>query len=164
MLRTIGVALIAAALLATPALAVETQPAAASPIANPSKVATGNLKKSAKHRTVGSQVGKQAPAAKGASTSSAKAGSTITAASNARTATALPAKKKPKLSGPRKPGSAEPKTTVAQRGNSNQPKSHLVNSEKTKSSEAASQRVTKRKPADYTGSVAPRSVPTPGLY
>jgi hypothetical protein len=158
MLRKIGVALVAAMLVAAPALAVEAQPPAASPIAKPTKVSTSKktalpAKSNATGKTskaIGKTTGthQQRPA-KISTTTGVKAREVVATKKSNQNATALPAKSKSKIA----------KFKIAKNA-----KSKNGTSNSTKSSQVKSQQVKNRMPADVTGSVAPRSVPTPGLY
>jgi hypothetical protein len=166
MLHKIGIALIAATLVAAPALAIETQPPAASPTAKPPHVSTSKSKKLAKRAATGKAAGnhRQRPA-KTSTTTGAKANPVAAAKRSSQGATALPAKKKSKDA-----GSKVAKTKIARSGNgnsnsanSNSAKSKQAKSNHAASSEAASQPAKSTMPAN-TGPVPPRSVPTPGLY
>jgi hypothetical protein len=162
MLRKIGVVLVAATLVAVPALAIETQPPAASPIAKPTKVSTSKTKKLAKaigktgkatgktSKAIGKTAGthQQRPA-KISTTTGAKAREVVATEKSNQNATALPAKSKSKIA----------KSKIAKSA-----KSKIGISNSAKTSQVKSQQVKNRTPADVTGSVAPRSVPTPGLY
>jgi hypothetical protein len=152
MLRKIGVALVAAMLVAAPALAIETQSPTASPIAKPKKVSSSKIKTLAKNKSVGKTASKhQQRPAKISATTSAKAKQVVATKKSNQNATALPAKTKPKTA----------KSKIAKPKND---KSHQAKSNQAKSSQVKSQHAKSRMPADHTGSVAPRSVPTPGLY
>jgi hypothetical protein len=170
MLRKIGVALVAAMLVAAPALAIETQPPAASPIAKPTKVSTSKktalpAKSNATGKTskaigktskvIGKTVGthQQRPA-KISTTTGVKAREVVATKKSNQNATALPAKSKSKIAKFKIAKSKIAKNTKSKNGISNS----------AKSSQVKSQQVKNRTPADVTGSVAPRSVPTPGLY
>jgi hypothetical protein len=175
MLHKIGVALIAATLVAAPALAIETQPPAASPaaspIAKPKKVSTGKSNKFVKTK-LGKTAGnhRQHPA-KTSTTTGAKANPVVATQKSNQTATALPARKKSEhvkskpaktkiaKSEIAKSEIAKPKIAQSKRDTSNS-----VNSNQAKSSRVAAQPAKNRMPADDTGPGASRSVPTPGLY
>jgi hypothetical protein len=172
MLRKIGVALVAAMLVAAPALAVETQPPAASPIAKPKpaaspitkpkKVSTSKTKKLAKSKAIGKTskaIGKTAGThqqhpAKISTTTGVKAREVEATKKSNQNATALLAKSTSKIA----------KFKVAKSKIAKNAKSKNGSSNSAKSSRVKPQQVKNRMPADVTGSVAPRSVPTPGLY
>jgi hypothetical protein len=157
MLRKIGVALVAAMLVASPVLAIETQPPAAAPIAKPKKISTSKTKTLAKSKAVGKIAGKhQQRPAKISTTTGAKAEQVVATKRSNQNATALPAKTESK--------NAKSKNGKSNQAKSNQAKSNQAKSNQAKSSQVKSQHAKNRMPADYTGSVAPRSVPTPGLY
>jgi hypothetical protein len=172
MLHKIGIALIAATLVAAPALAIETQPPAASPTAQPQHVSTSKSKKLAKRAATGKAAGnhRQHPA-KTSTTTGAKANPVVAAKRSSQGATALPAKKKSKDARSKitKTKIAKTKIAPSSHGNSNSANSNSAKSKQAKSnhaasSEAASQPAKNTMPANDTGPVPPRSVPTPGLY
>jgi len=172
MLHKIGVALIAATLAAAPALAIDTQPPAASPaispIAKPKKVSTGKSKKLAKTELgktelAKTELGKTAGnprqrLAKTSTATGAKANPVLATQKSKQSATALPAGKKSKHA---KSKSAKSKIAKSKIAKSKIAKSKI---DQSKSSKVAARPAKNRMPADDTGPGASRSVPTPGLY
>jgi hypothetical protein len=168
MLHKIGIALIAATLVAAPALAIETQPPGASPTAaKPQPGSTSKSKKLAKRAATGKAAGnhRQRPA-KTSTTTGAKADPAPGAKRSSQGATALPAKKKSKDA---RSKIAKTKIARSRHGNFNSANSNSAKSKQAKSnhavsSEVASQPAKNTMPANDRGPVPPRSVPTPGLY
>jgi hypothetical protein len=152
MLRTMGAALFAALLVGLPARAIETQPPAASPIVQ-SKTVTPSKSKTLAKGKVGSEIaGKhQQHPAKISTTTRAKAKQGLATKKSNQNATALQSTTKSKIA-------------KSKAGKSNQAKLNPSKSNRPKSGQVKSQQAKNRMPADSTGSVAPRSVPTPGLY
>jgi hypothetical protein len=152
MLRTMGAALFAALLVGLPARAIETQPPAASPIVQ-SKTVTPSKSKTLAKGKVGSEIaGKhQQRPAKISTTTGTKAKQGLATKKSNQNATALQSTTKSKIA-------------KSKAGKSNQAKLNPSKSNRPKSGQVKSQQAKNRMPADSTGSVAPRSVPTPGLY
>jgi hypothetical protein len=152
MLRTMGAALFAALLVGLPARAIETQPPATSPVVQ-SKTVTPSKSKTLAKGKVGSEIaGKhQQRAAKISTTTRTKAEQGLAKKKSNQNATALQSTTKSKIA-------------KSKAGKSNQAKLNPSKSNRPKSGQVKSQQAKNRMPADSTGSVAPRSVPTPGLY
>jgi hypothetical protein len=144
MLHKCALALITSMLVATPALGIETQPPT-----TPGPQTADTLRPPAK---VPSKTGAKANAATVAKKSNQHAAAQ---AATEKAKHAKPAKAKSKI--------AKSKTPNSKLGASNHRNSTAMpaNSKHEKSSEAQSRPGT---PSDTTGSVPPRSVPSPGLY
>jgi hypothetical protein len=157
MLRTIGAALFAALLVGLPARAIETQPPAATPRVQ-SKTVTPSKSKTLAKGKVGSEIaGKhQQRPAKISTTTRAKAKQGLATKKSNQNATALQSTTKSKI--------AKSKAGKSNQAKLNQAKLNPSKSNRPKSGQVKSQQAKNRMPADSTGSVAPRSVPTPGLY
>jgi hypothetical protein len=164
--RQIALALMAIVLVATPALAVETQPPT-SPAIDQAGSASSNQHRASK--TGGQTTAKPRPPAKIPSTSAAKSNTAAAVKKPSAKATAT-AKKHAEATKSRKAGSKLVKAKPAKskpgsaedHRNSNHAKT--IKSKQAKSSAVPSRPAENRTPADTTGSVPPRSVPTPGLY
>jgi hypothetical protein len=171
MWREIGAALVAVAVLATPVLAIEamtppaTMPAKANPVAqtkaksSPTTVATTSAK-------IGAKIGVRTSTTAGAKIKTAKTHQPRNVAAKSAGAKSAGAKSlatkslASKSSGNQisKKAGNKGKQIVAAKPSNKPSKQHTkVLTAKTKDSKAA-------EPVETTGSVAPRSVPTPGLY
>jgi hypothetical protein len=150
MMHKCALALIAAMLLATPALAIETQPPTASPKVSRNQAPNAGAKQHTKTKAGSQTAGTLRPPAKIPSTKGAKAIVANVAKKQTQRATALPATKKAKHA-----KSAKPKSKIAKSKTPDASNHRNSNHAMTRSRPAEN-----RTPADTTGSVPP----TPGLY
>jgi hypothetical protein len=172
MWRKIGAALVAVAVLATPVLAIEamtppaTVPAKVSPVAqtkaknSPKTVATTSAKIGLKTGTTAGAMIKTAkmhpPTKVAAKSAGAKSLAAKSLAAKSLAAKSLAAKQSGNQIS-RKAGNKGKQIAAAKPSNKASKQHTKVLTAKTKDSKAA-------EPVETTGSVAPRSVPTPGLY
>ncbi len=160
MLRTIGAAMASALLVAMPALAIETQPPATSPVVQSKTIPSSKSTTPAKGKVVGKigskTAGKNQRPAKisTAARAGAKRGAATKTSSKDATAPASKTQSKITQSTAGKPNQAKLNEAKLNPSKPNGPKPGQVKSQHAKP----------RMPANSTGSVAPRSVPTPGLY